>query len=256
MKMKPLAILGIALSVSVPVSFVAHPAFAASPDGVAQALVSSTLGNLGLDNLSPELTQVLSKRLAAAIASGVIDPAIAAQVESLLENPDLLSGLDAVFDDHLLQESDSWTQSPLYDDSTQQDNNLFSGDGSVVDPSAPTDGTDDGTDNGTDDGTDDGSTEDDTGSSSDSTDGQDSGSSDQGDSGDDGSDSNSSNGGGNGSGGHGHHGWGGGSGRGEGGRGSSGGNGSGNDYNDDSYDGYGALPGATVTTSRSRDAAL
>jgi hypothetical protein len=253
MKMKPLAILGIALSVSVPVSFVAHPAFAASPDGVAQALVSSTLGNLGLDNLSPELTQVLSKRLAAAIASGVIDPAIAAQVESLLENPDLLSGLDAVFDDHLLQESDSWTQSPLYDDSTQQDNNLFSGDGSVVDPSAPTDGTDNGTDDGSDPS---GSTEDDPGSSSDSTDGQDSGSSDQGDSGDNGSDSNSSNGGGYGSGGHGNHGWGGGSGRGEGGRGSYGGNDSGNDYNDDSYDDYGALPGATVTTSRSRDAAL
>ena len=33
-----------------------------------------------------------------------------------LENPDLLSGLDTVFDDHLAEESDSWSQSPLSED--------------------------------------------------------------------------------------------------------------------------------------------
>ena len=86
-------VIGLALGLSVPVSFVAHPATAATSDAIAQALVTATLQNLGLTEISTELSQQLSGKLTDAIDAGVIDPTISAQVASLLENPALLSGL-------------------------------------------------------------------------------------------------------------------------------------------------------------------
>jgi hypothetical protein len=110
---KILIVLGLALGLSVPVSFVAHPASAATNDAIAQALVSATLQNLGLGELSPDLSQQLAGQLTAAIDAGVIDPAISAQVASLLENPAMLSGLSDDFDAHFDGEISAWETSEL-----------------------------------------------------------------------------------------------------------------------------------------------
>ena len=82
MMRKILAAIGIALGVTVSVSFVAHPANAATSDAIAQALVSATLGSLGLDDVSQELPQELTGQLADAVEAGVIDPTISAQIAS------------------------------------------------------------------------------------------------------------------------------------------------------------------------------
>jgi len=105
---KILIAIGLALGLSVPVSFVAQPASAASNDAIAQALVSATLENLGLEELSEELCAGLVGQLTAAIEAGAIDPAISAQVARLLENPAMMSGLADVFDAHLKGETSSW----------------------------------------------------------------------------------------------------------------------------------------------------
>lgn len=113
MMRRVLAVLGIALGVSVPVSFVAHPAFASASDtAVAQALVTSTLNNLGLSSLSPELTAKLTRDLEEAVTEGVIDPDIKAAVAGVLENPEMLTGLTDVFSKHLSQQTQqvgSWS---------------------------------------------------------------------------------------------------------------------------------------------------
>ena len=106
-------VIGLALGLSVPVSFVAHPATAATSDAIAQALVTATLQNLGLTEISTELSQQLSGKLTDAIDAGVIDPTISAQVASLLENPALLSGLSDVFNAHLDGETSVWRASDL-----------------------------------------------------------------------------------------------------------------------------------------------
>ncbi len=113
MMRKTLAAIGIALGVSVSVSFVAQPASAATNDAIAQALVGATLQNLGLDNISGELSQQLTGQLTEAIEAGVIDPAISAQVASLMENPALISGLADVFEAHLRGQTTTWRDSAL-----------------------------------------------------------------------------------------------------------------------------------------------
>ena len=105
---KILIVLGLAVGLSVPVSFVAHPASAATNDAIAQALVGATLQNLGLGQLSAELSQELAGQLTGAIDAGVIDPDISAQVASLLENPAMMSGLSDVFDAHIDGETSEW----------------------------------------------------------------------------------------------------------------------------------------------------
>ena len=105
---KILIAIGLALGLSVPVSFVAQPASAASNDAIAQALVSATLENLGLEELSEELCAGLVGQLSEAIDAGVINASISAQVARLLENPAMMSGLSDVFDEHLGGETSSW----------------------------------------------------------------------------------------------------------------------------------------------------
>jgi hypothetical protein len=106
-------VVGLALGLSVPVAFVAHPASAATSDAIAQALVTATLQNLGLGELSPDLSQQLVGQLTDAIDAGVIDPTISAQVASLLENPALISGLSDVFSAHLDDQTSAWKTSVL-----------------------------------------------------------------------------------------------------------------------------------------------
>ena len=113
MMRKKWMVIGLALGLSVPVAFVAHPATAATSDAIAQALVTATLQNLGLGELSPDLSQELVGQLTGAIDAGVIDPAISSQVASLLENPAMLSGLSDVFDAHLDGETSAWKTSVL-----------------------------------------------------------------------------------------------------------------------------------------------
>jgi hypothetical protein len=113
MMRKTLAAIGIALGVSVSVSFVAHPANAATSDAIAQALVSATLGSLGLDDVSQELSQELTGQLADAVEAGVIDPTISAQIASLMENPALISGLADVFKAHCELQVSAWSASAL-----------------------------------------------------------------------------------------------------------------------------------------------
>jgi hypothetical protein len=105
---KVLIAIALSLGLSVPVSFVAQPASAASSDAIAQALVGATLENLGLEELSEELCAGLVGQLTAAIDAGVIDPAISSQVAGLLENPAMMSGLSDVFDAHLDGETSEW----------------------------------------------------------------------------------------------------------------------------------------------------
>jgi len=105
---KILIAIGLALGLSVPVSFVAQPATAASSDAIALALVGATLENLGLEELSEELCAGLVGQLTEAIEAGVINPAISAQVARLLENPAMMSGLSDVFDAHLDGETSEW----------------------------------------------------------------------------------------------------------------------------------------------------
>jgi hypothetical protein len=118
MMRKKWMVIGLALGLSVPVAFVAHPASAATSDAIAQALVTATLQNLGLSNISPELSQQLSGQLTDAIDAGVIDPTISAQIASLLENPALISGLSDVFNAHLDGETSAWKTSVLAPDNT------------------------------------------------------------------------------------------------------------------------------------------
>jgi hypothetical protein len=113
MMRKTLAAIGIALGVSVSVSFVAHPANAATSDVIAQALVSATLGSLGLDDVSQELSQELTAQLTEAVEAGVIDPTISAQIASLMENPALMSGLADVFKAHCEVQVSAWSASAL-----------------------------------------------------------------------------------------------------------------------------------------------
>ena len=105
---KILIAIGLSLGLSVPVSFVAQPASAASSDAIAQALVAATLENLGLEELSEELCAGLVGQLTDAIEAGVIDAAISAQVARLLENPAMMSGLSDVFDAHRDVQTSSW----------------------------------------------------------------------------------------------------------------------------------------------------
>jgi hypothetical protein len=105
---KILIAIGLSLGLSVPVSFVAQPASAASSDAIAQALVGATLENLGLEELSEELCAGLVGQLTDAIEAGVIDAAISAQVARLLENPAMMSGLSDVFDAHRDVQTSSW----------------------------------------------------------------------------------------------------------------------------------------------------
>jgi hypothetical protein len=100
--------IGLALGLSVSVSFVAQPASAASNDAIAQALVGATLDNLGLEELSEELCAGLVGQLTDAIEAGVINPDISAQVARLLENPAMMSGLADVFDAHRDGQTSSW----------------------------------------------------------------------------------------------------------------------------------------------------
>jgi hypothetical protein len=136
MMRKKWAVIGLALGLSVPVAFVAHPASAATSDAIAQALVTATLQNLGLDDLSPDLSKALAGQLTGAIDAGVIDPAISSQVASLLENPAMLGGLADVFDDHLGQESNSWSQSPL-SEQVVEDDGTVADDEAQGEPDAP-----------------------------------------------------------------------------------------------------------------------
>lgn len=107
------AVLGLTVGLSVPVAFIANPASAATSDAIAQALVTATLQNLGLNDVSPELSQQLTGQLTEAIDAGVIDPEISSQVASLLENPALISGLSDVFNAHLQGETSVWRTSVL-----------------------------------------------------------------------------------------------------------------------------------------------
>jgi len=100
--------IGLALGLSVSVSFVAQPASGASNDAIAQALVAAKLDNLGLEELSEELCAGLVGQLTDAIEAGVIDAAISAQVARLLENPAMMSGLSDVFDAHRDGQTSSW----------------------------------------------------------------------------------------------------------------------------------------------------
>jgi hypothetical protein len=133
---KILIVIGLGLGLSVPVAFVANPASGATNDAIAQALVGATLQNLGLDELSADLSQELVGQLADAIEAGVIDPAISAQVASLLENPAMLSGLADVFEDHRDQESDAWSQSPLSEEVVEDDGTVGD-DGTEGEPGTP-----------------------------------------------------------------------------------------------------------------------
>ena len=62
--------IGLALGLSVPLSFAAQPASAASNDAIAQALVGATLQNLGLDELSAALSEGLAGQLTAPLTPG------------------------------------------------------------------------------------------------------------------------------------------------------------------------------------------
>ena len=164
---KTLAAIGIALGVTVSVSFVAHPANAATSDAIAQALVSATLGSLGLDDVSQELSQELTGQLADAVEAGVIDPTISAQIASLMENPALMSGLADVFKAHCEIQVSAWSASAL---SRNDFGRSFDEEPDGLDPSD--DGVnDDGVDE---DGSDGGSSEEDSSDDS-SEDGSDSG---------------------------------------------------------------------------------
>ena len=137
---KILIAIGLSLGLSVPLSFVAQPASAASSDVIAQALVGATLQNLGLDELSDDLSQELAGQLTDAIDAGVIDPAISAQVARLLENPAMMAGLSDVFDAHLNGETSSWKTWALL----KPDSNPVRGGDDASDSNGPRDSNDSG----------------------------------------------------------------------------------------------------------------
>ena len=146
---KTLAAIGIALGVTVSVSFVAHPANAATSDAIAQALVSATLGSLGLDDVSQELSQELTGQLADAVEAGVIDPTISAQIASLMENPALMSGLADVFKAHCEIQVSAWSASALSQNdsgssSDEEPDGLDPSDDGVNDDGVDEDGSDGG----------------------------------------------------------------------------------------------------------------
>jgi len=144
MMRKKWMVIGLALGLSVPVAFVAHPASAATSDAIAQALVTATLQNLGLGELSPDLSQQLVGQLTDAIDAGVIDPTISAQVASLLENPALISGLSDVFTAHLDDQTSAWKTSVL---APNDSNGIVGGDVTNSDGAQGSDDSSSGSDN-------------------------------------------------------------------------------------------------------------
>jgi len=144
MMRKKWMVIGLALGLSVPVAFVAHPASAATSDAIAQALVTATLQNLGLGELSPDLSQQLVGQLTGAIDAGVIDPTISAQVASLLENPALISGLSDVFNAHLDDQTSTWKTSVL---APNDSNGIIGGDATNSDGTQGSDNSGNGSDN-------------------------------------------------------------------------------------------------------------